>query len=136
MYGKRVFDCPNNGNCTSLRDLAETMKRGMMHEKLPKKQRFYLGKRELRLLRKALKTKRARGNGVVDGLEKAFADKNKKVELFHKAGYASKWFSDNVFVRVKETNERWIVVMANYSGRGALDQASQLVGEILASDEL
>jgi hypothetical protein len=127
------FVCENEGNCTTLADLTEVMRRVMMHEYLPKSEQFKLGEKELRLLQDALKGKHARG-GVADGIR--FAFKNREVEIFHKAGYADRWFSDNVFLKIKDTGERWIIAMADRPGRGALDEVSRILAAAVADHTL
>ncbi len=131
--GTGEYDCPDQGNCTTLGELAETMRRVMMHETLKKEERFALGKKEILVLRKALKGKHARG-GVADGLREAF--KGRKIEIYHKGGYADKWFSDNIFLHVKDTDERWILALANRPGRDSLNEAALHVAKLIASGEL
>lgn len=132
-HNKRNFVCENEGNCTTLEDLSEVMRRVMMHEYLPKSERFKLGKKELSMLRSALKGKHARG-GVANGIR--FAFKNREVEIFHKAGYADRWFSDNVFLKIKDTDEQWIIAMADRPGREALDEVSRIIAAALADRTL
>jgi len=132
-HGTGEYPC-EQGNCSSLRDLAEVMRRVMLHEELPERERFDLGPAELSLLRDALSAPRERGNGVVDGLRAAFG--GRPVRLYHKPGYALRWFSDVVFVEAADTGERWIVAMAGYPGRGALDDAARRVGALLADGPL
>ncbi|GMV40889.1 MAG: hypothetical protein AMXMBFR64_26050 [Myxococcales bacterium] len=132
--GKRQFDCPEEGNCTTLRELAENLRRVMMHEKLPEDQRFALGAVELKLLRSAMSAKRSRGNGVLDGLRRGFGDV--KIQTWSKPGYAREWFSDVVFVKRGDTGERFIVSMAGWPGRSALDEAAEHVGRLLATRKL
>jgi hypothetical protein len=55
--------------------------------------------------------------------------------LHHKAGFALKWMSDNVFVEEVATGDRFIVALAGYPGRESLDQASLLIGKLLARGE-
>lgn len=117
------------GNCTTLRDLAEVMRRVMMHEELPSYERYELSPENLALIREALAGKRARGNNIVEGLKKGLNDK--KATFFHKPGYAMKWMSDVVFVRLSGSDERYVVVLANYPGRKCLDEASRTVGELI-----
>lgn len=132
--GKRQFDCPEEGNCTTLRELAENLRRVMMHERLPEEERFALGKKELSLLRSAMSAKRSRGNGVLDGLRRGFGDV--KIKTWSKPGFARDWFSDVVLLERQDTKERWIVSMAGWPGRGALDQASEAVGRLIREGRL
>lgn len=121
-------------NCTTLHDLAEAMRRVMLHERLPKGERFRLGAEGLAVLRAAMRGKRSRGMNVVDGLRGAFGER--KVSFHSKPGYAADWFSDNVFVEASGPDRRWIVTMANKPGRDALDEAARHVGALLAADLL
>ena len=127
------LQCENEGNCTTLVDLTEVMRRVMMHETLPKSERFKLGDKELKLLRSALKGTHARG-GVADGLR--FAFKERPIEIFHKAGYADRWFSDNVFLKIGDTKEQWIIGMAGRPGRESLDEVSRIVATLIADGTL
>ena len=128
-----TLKCENEGNCTTLADLTEVMRRVMMHESIPKAERFKLGDKELKLLRSALKGTHARG-GVADGLR--FAFKERPIEIFHKAGYADHWFSDNVFLKIGDTKEQWIIGMADRPGREALDEVSRIVAGLIADGTL
>jgi hypothetical protein len=130
----KTYNCPNQGNCVPLRDLAECLRRVMLHEELPAHERFELGPAELALLRSALAGKRKRGLGVVNGLKSAFG--NDRLRLHHKAGFALKWFSDNVFVEDKKSGRRWLVALANRPGREALDEAALHLGIILRDNVL
>ena len=129
--GKGQFKCPYQGNCTTPWELAETMRRVMMHEHLPRAEQFALGEPELKVLRGALAGKRPRGTSVVEALRGALG--RAKVRHYHKPGYAYKWFSDNVFIHRPDTNQRWIVVIANHPGRDACDEAAKHVGALLAT---
>ena len=127
-------DCPKQGNCTTLLNLAEVMRRVMMHEDLQEEQRFAISPENLKLLRQALAGKRERGLGVVDGMKKVFgAD---QVKVYHKPGYAMKWFSDVVFVDYPIDGRKWVVAMAAHGGRGVLDEAAALVAELMKSGAL
>lgn len=133
-YGRSEPHCPQQGNCTSLVELAETMRRIVLHERLPKERRFALGKSEVELLRSALAGERKRGLGVVNGLREGFGQR--PLMLYHKPGYATGWFSDNVFVKALDTGEQWIVDMAGHGGRDVLDQAAKVLGKVLARGPL
>lgn len=125
--GKGELACPEEGNCTSLRDLAEALKRTILHFELPETQRFAFGKQAVATLERLLKKERKRGNGVVDGLREAFGE---SATLYHKAGFARDWFSDAVFVK-RRGRTHYIVAMAGYGGRDVLDDASRRVGKLL-----
>lgn len=124
----RTYPCKDEGNCTTLAHLAEAARRVMLAERLPQNQRFALGTTELGLLRKAMSTRRKRGNSVVDGLARGFGP---GLEFFHKPGYSRRWFSDAVFVRHRRTGRSWVVAMAGYPGRNALDKAARQIGALL-----
>ncbi len=129
--------CHDLGNCTTLWDLSDCLRRVMLHEELPEPERFRLGPEEVALLRSALAGPRERGLGVVKGLRAAFAPRD--VTCFHKPGFALEWFSDHVFVVVGDPahpEAEWIVAMAARGGRDALDEAARVVGRVLASGAL
>lgn len=130
---KGDFPCDNNGNCTSLEELQEAMRRVVMHDHLKKGESYRMSPAGRKLLLSALKGEHARG-GVADAIRAAF--KERPFEIFHKAGYAPFWFSDNVFLRMNDTNERWLIAMANQPGRDALDEAARHVAALIASGEL
>lgn len=130
---KGLFHCINRGNCTTLRELTEALRRVMMHESLPVEERYKLGPPQLKLLRSALKGEWARG-GVNDALRAAF--KGRPIEIFHKGGYADKWFSDVIFLRVNDTHEQWMISLVNRPGRESLNEASKVIAEMIATGEL
>jgi hypothetical protein len=127
-------DCPKQGNCTTLLNLTEVMRRVMMHESLAEAQRFAISPENLDLLRQALAGKRERGLGVVNGLKQVFGAEN--VKIYHKPGFAMKWFSDVVFVDHPADGRKWLVAMAAHGGRNVLDEASVLVAELMKSGAL
>jgi hypothetical protein len=129
--GKPRGECPEQGNCTSLAELAETLRRVMLHDELPEAERFDLGKAELELLHSALGSTRPRGENIVDGLRAGFGPQ-RPVTLHHKAGFALKWMSDAVLVEETATGQRYIVALAGYPGRESLDQAALSIGKLLA----
>jgi hypothetical protein len=132
----KKLECPEQGNCTSLSELAETLRRVMLHEELPENERFDLGPAELELLHSALGATRPRGENIVDGLRAGFGavhDAGRPLALHHKAGFALKWMSDAVLVEETATGKRYLVALAGYPGRESLDQAALLIGKLLAS---
>lgn len=133
-HGQSERYCPNQGNCTSVLELAETMRRIMLHERLPEERRFALGQAEIDLLRSALSGVRKRGLGVVNGLRKGFGDR--PLAVYHKPGYATGWFSDNVFIKALDTGEQWMVGMVGFGGREVLDEAAVVLGKVLAKGPL
>ena len=127
------WDCPEIGNCTTLRDLAEAMRRVMLHDELPESERFALGPPELKVLRKALAERKRRGNGMVDGLKKGLGG---PIRVWHKPGYSRGWFSDVAYVEHVKSGQRYIVAMAGHPGRDSLDVAARHVGALLRSGAL
>jgi hypothetical protein len=117
------------GNCTTLRDLSEVMRRIMMQERLPKHEQYAISADNVALLRAALAGDRARGNNIIDGLKKGMA--GIEATFYHKPGYAMKWMSDVVYVDIAGTEEDYIVAMANHPGRTCLDDAARIVGELI-----
>lgn len=137
-HGKRQFECPDLGNCTTLLELGDTIRRIVLHDSLPRSapsERYALDSRQVRLLQACLEAERTRGMGVVNGLREAFGPQ-RPVRMYHKAGFALDWFSDAVLVHRTDTDERWLVVMAGYPGRNSLDDAARKVGDILVKGEL
>ena len=134
--GSGQYPCPDQGNCTTLRQLAEAMRRVMLHEHLPAAGRFALGPRELAVLRRALLSDgREHGILLVEALQLGFGA-DVPLRVYHKPGYANRWISDVMFVRRTDTDQRWLVALAAWSGRRVLDEALRHVGAILASGEL
>lgn len=132
--GKGDYTCRGSSACTTLADLAEAMRRMMLHEQLPKGETYRLSLAELRVLRHALKEGRKRGMGVVDNLLKAF--KQDEVVFFHKPGFSEDWVSDIIYVYKRSSRRRWIVAIAGHGGREVLNSAARALGQILADDEL
>ena len=131
-FNPTPYDCDREGNCTTLADLTEALRRVMMHEHLPPSKRYELGPKELSLLRSALH-KKAKG-GVNDGIRTVF--KGRPFEIFHKGGYADRWFSDNIFLRINDTNEQWIIALVNRPGRDSLNEAALHVASLIADGTL
>jgi beta-lactamase class A len=131
---KKTYNCPNQGNCTSMRDLTEIMRRVILHKRIPLEERFPLTKSELKLLKSALSGKRKRGMNVVDGLKEAFAGRS--LEIYSKPGFAKDWFSDTVFFKDTKSGRMWLVAMANRPGRKSCDKAARQLGKILFNGQL
>ncbi len=130
--GRGAYSCPNQGNCTSLLDLAESMSRIMLHDELPETARYDLRPEDLELLREALGV--ARNREVAQLMKDAFGDA--PVEVYHRPGFGMRWASDVMFVHRIDTNERWVIALAARPGRATLDAAVQAIGAILAAGEL
>jgi len=131
-HGTGTYDCPDEGNCTTLLDLTETMRRVMLHEELPVAERYRLREPDLAVLRDALAV--ARNRHIAEVFEEAFGDA--PVRVWHKPGYALQWVSDVLFIHRTDTGQRWVVAMAARRDRRALDSAAAHVGALLASGGL
>ncbi len=134
--GRGDYVCPHHAACTSLADLAEAMRRLLLHEELPSWQRYKIGQREWVTLVRALKAKKKRTSGVVRELRRAYARKKREIITYSKAGFSGEWFSDCVYVIERGRRRRWIVALAGYPGRDAVDSAARAIGKILAAGEL
>jgi len=121
--------------CTSLRDLADTLRRLMLQEQLPSCETFALANADLRYLRRILRAPRARGDRIVRQLRKAF-DATDDIRFYHKPGYSDGWYSDAVYIYIPGHRQTWIVAMTAREGRRGLDAAARHVGELLASGSL
>jgi len=128
-HGRTDYDCPDEGNCTTLRELAECMRRVMMHEQLPEGERYDLREEDLRVLRAAMDE--AHNYRIAEIFEEGFGEV--PVQVWHKPGYAYRWVSDVLFVHRRDTGERWVVAMAARPGRRALDGAAEHVAAVLRS---
>lgn len=132
--GKGQFACMGSSACTTMKDLAQAIRRLMLHEQLPARERYALGRRELQIIRKSLKHDRKRGMEVVDGIAAAFGKDG--VSFYHKPGFSEGWMSDVVYVIPKRSTKRYIVAIAGYRGRSSLNSAARVLGQILKDDEL
>ena len=118
----------------SERELAEVMRRLMLQEQLPSRQGYGLGLASKRIIREALQSNRKRGMEIVKGIEGEFP--KGAVAFYHKPGFSENWMSDVIYVYRYNSRRRWIVVMAGYPGREALNGAARAVGRVLARDGL
>ncbi len=134
--GSGSYPCAYSAACTTVRDLAEGMRRLMLHEQLPAEERLPLSEREILLMRRALRQRRKRGMEVVDGLERALRRGGRSVMLYHKPGFSMEWMSDIIYVYQRRSRRRWIVALAGHGGRRCLDRAATVIGELIASGEL
>ncbi len=126
--GHGDYDCPDQGNCTTLRELAEVMRRIMLHEELGEGVRYELAAADLHTIRDAMAI--AQNHEIADRLAEAFGET--PVRVYHKPGFALQWVSDVAFVHRTDTNERWVVAMAAQPDRRALDDAATRIGALLA----
>lgn len=129
--GRGNYPCADEGNCTTLADLAEAMRRVMLHEELPPSQRFALGEPELSLLRRALESERPRGNGLPTAIREGYGPH--AVRIYHKPGYAYRWISDVMFVEDVASGRRWLIAAAAWGSRRRLDESLRHIGAFLAS---
>jgi hypothetical protein len=130
--GRGQYLCPDQGNCTTLLELAEVMSRIMLHEELPEETRYHLTSQDLTVMRRALAA--AQNREIAEIVTNAFGEI--PVRVYHKPGFANEWVSDVLFIHRTDTNERWVVAMAARPGRRALDGAAETIGTILASGAL
>lgn len=133
---RRGHECPDQGNCTTLRELAEHIRRVMLHDRLPEAQRYDLDDAELELLREALEAPRKEhGQLLVEAVQAGFGE-DVPLRIYHKPGYAYRWSSDVMFIHRTDTKECWIVALAGWPGRRVIDGALREIGALLASGEL
>lgn len=124
------YACPNEGNCTTLADLSEVMRRVMRHEQLPEEERYALREEDLETLRRAMS--HAKNYRLAEIFEEAC---DGQFSVWHKPGYALRWVSDVLFLRHGDGQE-WVVSMAGRPGRRALDDAAAQIGRLLCEDAL
>ncbi len=122
------------------------MCRLMLHEQLPEARRLHLGKGQhqgpmLAFLRQRLNRSRDVRDPVWQALERHLIPRDQRgrqvrggYQLFRKAGFSQDWKSDNFYVYQPHSRVRWIVVMAGYPGRGALDEAADVLARIVKGD--
>ena len=134
--GDADVDCSGSA-CTTLRDLAECMRRLMLQEQLPSAEHYGLSRHELLTIRRTLRSLgRSRGEEVVDALRESFPGDG--VNLYHKAGFSGDWYSDTVYIYDPQRypTQAWIVALAGYPGRDSLTEAAELIGELIAEGHL
>ena len=119
--------------CTSVADLAELMRRLMLQEQLRPEDSFNLPRVDLIPLRVTMRTDRSRGEEVVDALASDFPA---GTNFYHKAGFSNGWYSDNVYIYDTTRPYAWIVTMAGSEGRACLNDAAEIIGDIISSGEL
>jgi hypothetical protein len=134
--GTGAYDCPEQGNCTTLRELSGAMYRVMLHEHLPPDRRFDLDEPELSLLRRVLEAeRREHGELLVDAIRTGFGP-GATVRVFHKPGFAYRWTSDVMFIHRTDTDQRFIIAVAGWPGRRVLDEALTHIAAIIAASGL
>lgn len=119
--------------CTTPVELAETLLRVVLQERLPAERSFGLVAEDLDLLRRLLRGPRERGEEVVDRLRPSFGP---ETTLYHKAGFSKDWYTDNVLIDDPSRPRVWVVVLAGYPGRTVLNEAAVAVGRLLAAGGL
>jgi beta-lactamase class A len=130
--GEGRYDCPDEGNCTTLRDMAEAMRRIMLHDELPESERYRIADDAMHVLRSAMLV--ARNRRIADAFVEAFGDT--PVTVWHKPGFALRTVSDTLFIHRTDTNERWIVAMTARPTREALQDAATHIASLLLSGAL
>jgi hypothetical protein len=130
--GRGRYSCPDQGNCTTLFELAEVMSRIMLHEELPEDMRYDLRPEDLRVIRDALAV--AQNRDLLDLVAAPFGET--PVRIYHKPGFANRWVTDVIYVHRTDTDERYVVAMSARPGRRSLDGAASTIGALLAAGEL
>jgi len=134
--GRGNYQCPEQGNCTTLRSLAEVMRRVMLHEHLPVQERYRLRRRELRVLRGALLApRREHGRLLVEALRRGFGD-DESIEIYHKPGFAYRWSSEVIAVRVPSMSRWFFIAAAAWPGRRSLDGGLENLARVLSEQTL
>ena len=129
--GRGTYDCPNQGNCTTLAELADALLRLVLPGALGPRHWFALKQRDIEMVRGALGEVREAGEELGVGLREAFAD-GRRVVVHHKPGFAAEWASDVAFLKDPGSDRRWVVAVAAQPGREALVEAGRAIGKILA----
>ena len=130
--GRAAVHC-SRAVCTTPVELAETLLRVALQERLPAERSFGLPPEDLALLRGLLRSVRERGQEVVDRLAPSFGA---ETVLYHKAGFSKDWYTDNVLIDDPSRPRVWVVVLAGYPGRAVLNDAAVAVGSLLAAGGL
>ena len=109
------------------------VRRLMLQEQLRPQDSFNLPRVDLIPLRVTMRTDRSRGEEVVDALASDFPA---GTNFYHKAGFSNGWYSDNVYIYDTTRPYAWIVTMAGSEGRACLNDAAEIIGDIISSGEL
>jgi hypothetical protein len=107
-HGSGTYACANEGNCTNAFELAETVRRIGMHERLADGERFRLTRGDLARLRYALASNPA--TWAYPGAQAVFPDGG--VVVYRKGGLAGGWKIENAFFRDKLTGREYVVTLA------------------------
>ena len=138
--------------CTSLSDLTRMMCTLMLHEQLPPASRLGFGRRgaanqqgpHLKFIRQRLNRKRkGKKDPIWDIFERRFIPESARDsasagrhQLFRKNGFARQWASENIYVYLPGSRERWMVALAGYPGRYSLTDAADAIAGLIADNEL
>lgn len=116
--------------CTNLIDLAECMIRTIM----PVPDRL-ISRQSSDWIGEILSSKRSRGEEVVSRLRQRLEQTFEpgSISIYHKAGYAGEWYSDNALVVIDGLDESYSVALCGYPGRDALNSAASAIGEAIAT---
>jgi len=128
-HGRAAVRC-SRAACTTPVELAEALLRVVLQERLPAERSYRLPAEDLELLRGLLRGPRERGEEVVERLRPWFGP---ETVLYHKAGFAKEWYTDNVLIDDPSRPRVWVVVLAGYPGRSVLNDAANAVGRRLAA---
>jgi hypothetical protein len=116
-----------NSTCASPYEISQALLWLYYPQLLPRPYGLRSDDREFLL--SVMKSKRSRGEELVDGLKKVLGEEH--FNFYHKAGFAVNWFSDAVIIERKGTSEIFTVVAANYPGRASLNHLSAVIGEFI-----
>lgn len=126
--------------CTSLAELSKFMCAIVLNDYLTTDKRVFSGgttktNYHLQILREALRTKRKSPDALWDALSAAFPPKGGTHRLFKKGGFSEDWVSDNYVIEAT-AHRRYLLAMAAYGGRHALDGAAPVIARILREHQL
>ena len=100
-------ECPDKGNCSTLFELQESLRRLALHREIPRSERFPVGRADRRRLMVALsRSHKKLGNGPVEAL-------GHRVEIYNKAGrYPGDDHLDNALVIDTVNGRRYLLAMS------------------------
>lgn len=107
------------GNCSSTREMAESLRRIMFHEHLDESERYRLTPEQLQFVREGgaglygLENRKAGPYAWEGGADKVFPD----ARFFHKAGLISNHTLDCAYIADETTGVRFILAVAAKSGK-------------------
>lgn len=124
----------HSGTCTSVYELAMTMRKLMLQEQLLPRDTFRLKTSDLYMIRRALRADRGRGEEAVHALQAVLPDPGMK--FYHKGGYFDQWYSDNIYVYWPGNRKAWIISMSAHAGRDGLNEAAKILGSLIKENKL